>query len=70
MTDDRSSILPADMTDVPALADKPSAEATQEAERAKLVALEADLSEMHENLHMAGMGARILRGRDLSWFRG
>jgi CubicO group peptidase (beta-lactamase class C family) len=70
MPDNRSSILPADIADVPAPAVMPSAEAALDAERAKLVALEADLSEMYENLRMAGMAAGILRGRDLLWFRG
>ena len=70
MTDDRSSILPADIADAPALAVMPSVEAAQEVERAKLVALEADLSEMYEYLRMAGMAAGILRGRELLWFKG
>jgi len=70
MTDDHSSILPADIANAPALADMPSVEAAQEAERAKLVALEADLSEMYEYLRMAGMAASILRGRELLWFKG
>ena len=58
MTDDRSSTL---------LADK---EAVQEAEQAKLAALEAGLSQMYEKLRMAGMAAGILRRRELLWFRG
>ena len=70
MTDDRPSILPADKPGASALADIPSAEAAQDAEQAKLVALEADLSEMHECLRMAGMAAGILRGRELLWFKG
>jgi CubicO group peptidase (beta-lactamase class C family) len=70
MIDDRSSILPTDFADAPALADTPLVEAAQEAEQAKLVALEADLSEMYENLRMAGMAAGILRGRELMWFKG
>ena len=70
MADDRSSILPADIADAPALAERPSVEAPREAERAKLVALEADLSEMYEYLRMAGMAAGILRGRALLWFKG
>ncbi len=70
MIDDRSSILPADIANAPALADMPSVEAAQEAERAKLVALEADLSEMYEYLRLAGMAAGILCGRELLWFKG
>jgi CubicO group peptidase (beta-lactamase class C family) len=70
MIDDRSSILPADIANTPALAAMPSVEAAQEAERAKLVALEADLSEMYEYLRLAGMAAGILRGRELLWFKG
>ncbi len=70
MIDDRSSILPTDFADAPALGDTPLVEAAQEAEQAKLVALEADLSEMYENLRMAGMAAGILRGRELMWFKG
>ena len=70
MPDNRSLILPTDIADLPALTEKPSVEITREAERAKLVALEADLSEMYENLRMAGMAAGILRGRDLLWFKG
>ncbi|MDJ0950649.1 MAG: serine hydrolase domain-containing protein [Alphaproteobacteria bacterium] len=58
MTDDRSSIL---------LADKAAA---QEAEQAKLAALEAGLFQMYEDLRIAGMAAGILRGRELLWFRG
>ncbi len=63
MIDDRSSILPTDFADAQALGDTPLVEIAQEAEQAKLVALEADLSEMFENLRMAGMAAGILRGR-------
>jgi CubicO group peptidase (beta-lactamase class C family) len=70
MIDDRSSILPTDFADAPALGDTPLVETAQEAEQAKLVALEADLSEMYENLRMAGMAAGILRGRELMWFKG
>ncbi len=70
MIDDRSSILPTDFADAPALGDTPLVEAAQEAEQAKLVALEADLSEMYENLRMAGMAAGLLRGRELMWFKG
>ena len=70
MTDDRSSILPAHITDAPALADMPSVEAAQEAQRAKLVSLEENLSEMYEYLRMAGMAAGILRGSELLWFIG
>ncbi len=70
MTDDRSSILPADKAGASTLADIPSVEAAQDAERAKLVALETDLSDMHECLRMAGMAAGILRGREFLWFKG
>jgi CubicO group peptidase (beta-lactamase class C family) len=48
----------------------PSAEAALDAERAKLVSLEADLSEMFDDLRMAGMAAGILRGREFLWFKG
>lgn len=70
MTDDRSLILPADIADAPALAVMPSVEAAQEAKRAKLVALESDLSGMYQHLRMAGMAAGILRGREFLWFKG
>lgn len=54
MTDNPSSNLPAD----------------KEAEQARLAALDARLSQMHERLHLAGMAAGILRGRELWWFKG
>ncbi len=46
MTDDRPSILLADIVDVPTLADTPMVEAAQEAEQAMLVTIDAELSEM------------------------
>jgi len=58
MTDDRSSPLSADK------------EGAREAERIKLAALEAGLSQIYENLRMAGMAAALLRGRELLWFEG
>ena len=70
MTDDHSPILPADISGAPTPADMPSVEAAQDAEQAKLLALEADLSEMYENIRMAGMAAGILRGREPLWFKG
>ena len=66
MADDRSSILPAEIADAPALADMP----LEKAERAKLSRLEAGLLQMHEDLRLAGMASCILRGRELWWFRG
>jgi len=70
MPDNSSSILPTDFADAPALGDTPLVEIDQEAEQAKLVALEADLFEMYENLRMAGMAVGILRGREFLWFKG
>jgi CubicO group peptidase (beta-lactamase class C family) len=52
------------------LADLPSVEAAREAEQGKLAALESGLSDIYQQLHMAGMAAGILRGRELLWFKG
>lgn len=43
----------------------PSTEAAQDAEQAKLVALDADLSAIYEYRRMVGMAAGVLRGREL-----
>jgi CubicO group peptidase (beta-lactamase class C family) len=70
MTDDRSSILPTDKADAPVFADMSPVAITRKAERVKLAALEAKLSELFENFHMAGMAAGLLRGSELVWFKG
>jgi CubicO group peptidase (beta-lactamase class C family) len=66
MSDDGSSIFPTGFADARELEDTSLVEVDQ----AKLVALEDELSEMFENLKMAGMAAGILHGRELKWFRG
>lgn len=39
-------------------------------QRAELAGLEADLSQLHLSLRLAGMAAGILRGPELIWFKG
>lgn len=58
MTDDRSPISSA------------GTDAARDVAQAKLAALDAGLSDMFETLRMAGMAAGVLRGRELSWFKG
>lgn len=58
------------MTDDPSPIPLPDKVALEEADRAKLAALEAGLSQLHEDLRLAGMAAGLLRGRELVWFKG
>ncbi|WP_282610082.1 serine hydrolase [Pelagibius sp. Alg239-R121] len=58
------------LNNLQARVEMPSVEDTREAERARLASFEADIAGLYVRLPIAGMAAGLLRGNDLSWFKG